>query len=177
VQSKLNITMIYVTHDQYEALTFAEKVVVMNEGIIIQEGTPEELYQDPRSPFVGYFIGTPGMNVLDCTLEGNRLVCSGFEKVISDRVRDRLSSHGGKFKLGIRPEFVHCSAGKREGWFPLKVRIVEGRGEFQVLTLDAGENGLKSRVPAALSVAVDDRVWVDFAEEKMKIYKDDQAVI
>jgi glycerol transport system ATP-binding protein len=177
VQSRLNITMIYVTHDQYEALTFAEKVVVMKDGLAIQEGTPEELYQNPQSPFVGYFIGTPGMNVLDCTLRGDRLVCSGFEKTITDRVKSRLKSHGERFTMGIRPEFVQCASGKREGWFPLKVRIIEGRGEFQVLTLDAGENGLRSQVPISLDVSVDDQVWVNFAEEKMKIYKDDQAII
>jgi glycerol transport system ATP-binding protein len=65
-------TMIYVTHDQTEALTFADKVVVMHEGRVVQIGTPEELFEHPAHTFVGYFIGSPGMNVLPARIEGNR---------------------------------------------------------------------------------------------------------
>ena len=62
-------TMIYVTHDQTEALTFAEQVVVMKDGLIVQIGTPVELFERPRHTFVGHFIGSPGMNVLPCELK------------------------------------------------------------------------------------------------------------
>ena len=62
--------MVYVTHDQTEALTFAEQVVVMYEGGIVQIGTPDELFERPRHTFVGYFIGSPGMNVMPVEIEG-----------------------------------------------------------------------------------------------------------
>ena len=65
-------TMIYVTHDQTEALTFADKVVVMYDGRVVQMGTPQELFETPAHTFVGYFIGSPGMNLLDATVEGDR---------------------------------------------------------------------------------------------------------
>ena len=65
-------TMIYVTHDQTEALTFADKVVVMHDGRVVQVGTPEELFERPEHTFVGYFIGSPGMNLLDARVEGRR---------------------------------------------------------------------------------------------------------
>src|SRR5215204_4546521 len=66
----LDLTMIYVTHDQTEALTFADKVVVMHDGAVVQTGTPEELFARPAHTFVGHFIGSPGMNVLPCRVEG-----------------------------------------------------------------------------------------------------------
>lgn len=66
-------TMVYVTHDQTEALTFADKVVVMYDGQIVQIGTPAELFERPSHTFVGYFIGSPGMNVIPATLDGNRV--------------------------------------------------------------------------------------------------------
>ncbi|MFW6180183.1 MAG: ABC transporter ATP-binding protein, partial [Spirochaetota bacterium] len=177
VQSRLNITMIYVTHDQYEALTFAEKVVVMNDGLVVQEGTPEELYQNPRHPFVGYFIGTPGMNLLECRLEGNRLEFPGFSKPVSEGLAETLKKHGTRFMLGVRPEFVHCDTQRKEGWFPLTVSIVEDRGEFQIITLKSDGASLKSHMPNTLQVTEGQQVWVNFLEEKIKIYKDDQAIV
>src|SRR5690606_30668932 len=72
-------TMIYVTHDQTEALTFAQKVVVMYEGRVVQMGTPEELFERPAHTFVGYFIGSPGMNFLEADVQGDRALLPGGE--------------------------------------------------------------------------------------------------
>ena len=69
---RLNVTMIYVTHDQTEALTFADKVVVMHDGAVVQMGTPEELFERPAHTFVGHFIGSPGMNILPAQVEVRR---------------------------------------------------------------------------------------------------------
>jgi glycerol transport system ATP-binding protein len=176
VQSSMSFTMIYVTHDQYEALTFAEKVMVMKDGLVVQEGTPEELYQNPASPFVGYFIGTPGMNVLECDLEGNSLMFKGFSKRISNDLRDRVRRHGTRFTIGIRPEFVHCDTTERKDWFQLSVAVIEDRGEFQILTLASNGVSVKSQVPSSLRVSEGERVWVNFLEEKVKFYKDDALI-
>ena len=70
-------TMIYVTHDQTEALTFADKVVVMYDGRVVQIGTPQELFERPAHTFVGYFIGSPGMNVFDAQVDGQGRACAG----------------------------------------------------------------------------------------------------
>src|SRR5918994_2892729 len=70
IHRALDITMIYVTHDQTEALTFADKVVVMHDGAVVQTGTPDELFERPAHTFVGHFIGSPGMNLLPCRVEG-----------------------------------------------------------------------------------------------------------
>ena len=176
VQSSLNVTMIYVTHDQYEALTFAEEVVVMKDGLVVQEGTPEELYQNPATPFVGYFIGTPGMNVLECELHGDALKFQGFAKPISGDLLKRLEGHGSRFTIGIRPEFVHCDTAEHEGWFTLTVGVIEDRGELQVLTLRADGISLKSQVPSVLKVKEGGKVWATFLDEKLKVYKNDKLL-
>jgi len=176
VQGSLNITMIYVTHDQYEALTFAEKVVIMKDGLVVQEGSPEELYGNPKTPFVGYFIGTPGMNILDCRLAKTGLDFKGFKKEITPELRAKIETYGPDFKLGIRPEFVHCGLVQQKGWFPLKVKVVEDRGEFKIVTLTSDAEELKSQVPSDLAAEEGGTVWVNFLEDKMKIYKDDRMI-
>ncbi len=119
-------TMVYVTHDQTEALTFADKVVVMYDGEIVQIGTPAELFERPSHTFVGYFIGSPGMNVLPTRIEG-------ASAVIGDQTVPLASApsvgSGMKTELGIRPEFVRLG---REG-MPVTVTKVEDVGRHQVV--------------------------------------------
>src|SRR4029450_328098 len=78
LHQRLRTTMIYVTHDQTEALTFADQVMVMNDGMIVQAGTPVELFERPRHTFVGHFIGSPGMNLLPATFEDGVARFAGF---------------------------------------------------------------------------------------------------
>jgi len=103
VQKELNISMIYVTHDQHEALTFADRVSVIKDGRLIQTGSPEELHAEPQTPFMGYFIGTPGMNLIDCVLTEKGLETRGLNIVISDALRSRFSGSGKKkIQFGIQ---------------------------------------------------------------------------
>lgn len=114
-------TMVYVTHDQTEALTFADKVVVMNEGRVLQIGTPQELFETPAHRFVGYFIGSPGMNFLPATIDG------AFAKVGGEIV-DLGKSYGsleGPVEIGIRPEFVKLTSGKG---LPLEINRIQDAG-------------------------------------------------
>ncbi|WP_372892575.1 ABC transporter ATP-binding protein [Rhodosalinus sp.] len=119
-------TMIYVTHDQTEALTFADKVVVMHDGRVVQIGTPEELFERPAHTFVGYFIGSPGMNLLPAQVTGTQAVTNGAE-IALDRAYDGLS---GKVEIGVRPEFVRLS--EREG-LPVRIRRVEDVGRHKIV--------------------------------------------
>lgn len=102
LQQRIKRTMIYVTHDQTEALTFADQVVVMNNGEVVQTGTPIELFEKPRHTFVGHFIGSPGMNLLPCDVRGGRAFVGG-QAVTAANTK---SAKGGKLELGVRPEFV-----------------------------------------------------------------------
>ena len=109
--------MIYVTHDQTEALTFADQVVVMYDGEVVQIGTPAELFERPAHTFVGHFIGSPGMNVLPCEIDGDRRVAA--RRRCRCRGAPTAQPPAARPRLGIRPEFVrlgrrgHCRSSSR----------------------------------------------------------------
>lgn len=107
LQKKLKATIIYVTHDQTEALTLADKIVCMNNGYIMQVGSPLELYDRPANLFVAGFIGIPPMNLLDCFYDGNVLKYDNFEIKLEDFQKERLKDYINKnIKLGIRAEDI-----------------------------------------------------------------------
>jgi glycerol transport system ATP-binding protein len=176
VQRQLKLTTIYVTHDQHEALTFADKVTVIKDGRIVQAGTPAQLHAEPESPFIGYFIGSPGMNILGCSLKENLLDFGEFTLPISNDLKAALSPHGFDFQFGIRPEFVLASKKKEKGWISWNTVLVENVGSYQVLTLNSNGIQIKSRAPEQMSVVVGDRVWVNFPEDKVRIFKNDKRV-
>jgi glycerol transport system ATP-binding protein len=126
LHKQFGFTMVYVTHDQTEALTFADKVVVMYEGEIVQIGTPAELFERPRHTFVGYFIGSPGMNVLPAKVNGTA-ISVGSETVTLDHAPQVSGSD--RIELGIRPEFIRIG---REG-MPVTVTRVEDIGRHKVV--------------------------------------------
>ncbi len=119
-------TMIYVTHDQTEALTFADKVVVMYDGRVVQIGTPEQLFERPEHTFVGYFIGSPGMNVLPAQVDGTSA------KVGSQTIQlaSGYKPTSGKVEIGVRPEFAKLS--QSEG-LPVTVRRIEDVGRHKII--------------------------------------------
>ena len=104
VHRALDLLMIYVTHDQIEALTFADKVVVMNEGKAVQIGTPDDLFERPEHTFVGYFIGSPGMNLDACQSVGITRPCRGSRAPIGRRLRGPPE---GPKRAGRRPARLH----------------------------------------------------------------------
>src|SRR6476620_1647015 len=104
---ELDLTMIYVTHDQTEALTFADTVVVMHDGRIVQSGTPAELFDRPEHTFVGHFIGSPGMNVLPAEVSGREARIAGHTITMA-RSYPTLAANA-RVELGVRPEFVRLA--------------------------------------------------------------------
>jgi len=176
VQKNLNITTIYVTHDQHEALTFADRVTVLKDGRIIQTGSPRDLHAEPANPFIGYFIGSPGMNLLDCSLGDGGLEFGEFNLPLSEAVRNRLNGAGPRFTLGIRPEFILAADKAADGWMPWTAQLVENVGSYQILTLRSNGIQIKSRASEHMQVAAGDRVWVKFPEENIKIFEDDKRV-
>ncbi len=113
VHQQVRTTTVYVTHDQVEAMTLADRVVVMNHGIIEQVGTPQELYHSPKTRFVAGFIGSPAMNFIPCRMEeANGSLNVRLTDTISFPVPERRASHyrahaqNGKLLLGLRPEHI-----------------------------------------------------------------------
>ena len=119
-------TMIYVTHDQTEALTFADRVVVMYDGRVVQIGTPEELFNRPEHTFVGYFIGSPGMNLLPARIEGATARVGEAEVPLARGHR----AMEGDVQIGVRPEFARLS---RDEGLPVTIRRVEDVGRHKIV--------------------------------------------
>jgi sn-glycerol 3-phosphate transport system ATP-binding protein len=99
LQAKLKITSLYVTHDQVEAMTMADRMIVMNGGVAEQIGTPLEVYETPRTLFAAQFIGSPAMNIMDARVESGRVILDGA-------AIDQVNAPDGPVKFGIRPEHL-----------------------------------------------------------------------
>ncbi len=147
-------TMVYVTHDQTEALTFADNVAVMYDGQIVQIGTPAELFERPKHTFVGYFIGSPGMNVLPVEVSGARARLGG-------QTIELPSAPGadgqGSVELGIRPEYI------RQGTtgLPIQIRKVEDIGRHRVLRASLEGQEIAAIVGEDESIPADPKVHFD----------------
>jgi glycerol transport system ATP-binding protein len=159
-------TMIYVTHDQTEALTFADEVVVMHDGRVVQTGTPQELFERPAHTFVGYFIGSPGMNLLDAAVDG-RVARVGGHAIDLDADYGRP---GGRVQIGVRPEFVRPAA---DG-LPVTVTRVEDVGRHRILRATFGATPLTAILPEGAPEGRLDRLGFDPAH--VLVYSDDWRV-
>jgi glycerol transport system ATP-binding protein len=160
-------TMIYVTHDQTEALTFADRVVVMNNGEVVQVGTPIELFERPAHTFVGHFIGSPGMNVLPATLENGGVSFMGTRVELIEEGR-ALAAEGGRVELGIRPEFVSFA---NSGGLPVEIGKVTDAGRFRIV--EARHQGQLIRVllPEGQSIPADG-AQLRFDRQHTHLYRD-----
>ncbi|MEX2408452.1 MAG: ABC transporter ATP-binding protein, partial [Rhodovibrionaceae bacterium] len=137
LHQKVGATMIYVTHDQTEALTFADQVVVMHDGRIVQIGTPVDLFERPRHTFVGHFIGSPGMNVLPCELDNGRPHFGGI--AIETGQGPLAAAPDGRLEIGVRPEFVSFA----EEGIPVEIVKVSDAGRYQVVETRHGDAAIK----------------------------------
>ena len=128
--------MIYVTHDQTEALTFADQVVVMHEGQIVQTGTPVELFEKPKHTFVGHFIGSPGMNILPCQIKNGQINFAGQEIQSNSNIK---KNNFQKTQLGIRPEFINFS----DKGIPVKIKRVSNTGRHKIIDTECSGGIIK----------------------------------
>ncbi|MFF7064471.1 ATP-binding cassette domain-containing protein [Pseudomonas sp. NPDC008258] len=173
IHEQFNITMIYVTHDQLEASTFADKIAVMHGGRIVQFGTPRELFERPRHTFVGYFIGSPGMNLIEVHAEAGGVVFGDVHLTLPDGLRERLAATaGGRLQVGIRPEFVQLWDSPFDGAIPARVLDVEDLGTYRIVTVELGGVALKARLGEDRPLPVD-RAWVNLPSQWLMLYVDD----
>jgi glycerol transport system ATP-binding protein len=151
---RFGYTMVYVTHDQTEALTFADSVVVMYEGQIVQIGTPSELFEKPRHTFVGYFIGSPGMNVLPVTLDGRTARLGSASVELPGGVE---IGKGSTIELGVRPEYLRLG---REG-LPVRITKVEDIGRRKIVHAELEGRDIAVIVPEQTEIPADARLAFD----------------
>ena len=146
-------TTVYVTHDQVEAMSLADRIAIMNEGVLQQVGTPDDVYQHPANLFVAQFVGSPVMNIAKATLQANGAatkVVLGDGAAAFDFPRDLQAAHGARQRaptptssLGIRPEGVLVARQETAGHIPVEAHIIEPLGAYDIVDLKVGE-----RVPA-----------------------------
>jgi glycerol transport system ATP-binding protein len=157
-------TMIYVTHDQTEALTFADQVVVMNAGEIVQIGTPVELFERPSHIFVGHFIGSPGMNVVPCEVHDGKAIFAGETIETANGAAYRGDGRG--VELGVRPEFVTFA----EEGVPVSIVKVLDAGRYRIVETDHGGHTIKMLVPEDEAIPAGS-AHLRFAPERTRIYE------
>lgn len=169
---ELDLTMIYVTHDQTEALTFADTVVVMHDGRVVQSGTPAELFDKPAHTFVGYFIGSPGMNILPAEVRGREARIGGHV-IALDRSYDNLPS-GAKIEIGVRPEFVEVVA-PAPGLLNARIERIDDLGRIRFARVRVGAAKLAARAPAGFTSA-DGSAGLKFDPSHVHVYADSLLV-
>jgi glycerol transport system ATP-binding protein len=167
---EFDITMIYVTHDQTEALTFADTVVVMHEGAIVQSGRPEQLFERPEHTFVGHFIGSPGMNILPAEVVGRTARVAGAELAL-ERAYSAFPQ-GTRVEIGFRPEYARLTHG--EG-LPVKVERIDDLGRIRFAKVTLG--GVRLAVTAPPQVGVDgDFAHIAVDPRQVHVYADSRRV-
>jgi len=171
IQEEEKKLFIYVTHDQSEALTLSDIVAVMKDGKILQFDPKEKIYDEPANLFVGYFIGSPGMNILEGEFKEGKLNFGDFALPLVPHLKDHLEKHK-KFKLGIRPEYVLVSKEERSEWILFTCDEIEEKGRgVRVLCLksEKGQSEIKAS-GSYFDIGEGDKVWIQFPGDKIRIY-------
>ncbi|MCT8991807.1 ABC transporter ATP-binding protein [Chelativorans sp. SCAU2101] len=165
---KQGSTTIYVTHDQVEAMALADRIVIMNEGVLQQVGTPDEVYTHPANLFVAQFVGSPVMNVAEARIteekDEARVFMPGAEhgfpfprKLIALLEAGKASPDA--ISLGVRPEGVLVEREKREGYLPVEAHIIEPLGSHDIVDLQIGDRFLRARTKSGFVPRPGEQVW------------------
>jgi multiple sugar transport system ATP-binding protein len=172
LHQRLGATMVYVTHDQVEALTMGDRVAVLREGVLQQVGTPDGVYRRPANRFVATFVGSPAMNILPAELQSEGLRAGPFLLKPPMGAGGLL---GKRLELGIRPEHVRLSSdgdGVRA-----EVQVVEAAGPDTFLHLDAAGHRVVARVGPGLRPTVGSGLWIGFARKDAHLFDRDSGEV
>jgi len=173
IHQELKLTLIYVTHDQVEALTFAEQVVVMTRGRAVQTGSAADLFERPRHTFVGHFIGSPGMNFLAGHSTGAAFEAAG----VSLPLPPGTELPRGEYKLGIRPEYVTLADAHAPGALPMEVRQVQDVGTHVILSAAREGALVKARLaPDSAQPQMGDTAWLQVMGAHTCFYQNEEIV-
>jgi multiple sugar transport system ATP-binding protein len=161
-------TTVYVTHDQVEAMSLADRIAIMNDGVLQQVGTPDDVYHHPANLFVAQFVGSPVMNIAPAVLatEGHatRVVLGGgpgafeFPVQLAGRIAGTAAA-SSRLTLGVRPEGVLISLAEAPGHVPVNAHLIEPLGAYDIVDLKIGPQLIRARTPSGFVARVGDRVW------------------
>ena len=177
LHQQLGSTSIYVTHDQVEAMTLADRIVVMKDGVVQQVGAPMELYHSPQNLFVATFIGSPAMNLLEGEVQEIddtlRLQGKGFSIPLSERLSSALKENGRgdnkAFVLGVRPQHIHLTDEKHQVE-PIPLEVREPLGAETFLYFSLGEQSLVVREDGAEKRSLGEKYGMGFAPEGLHLF-------
>ncbi|WP_411966179.1 ABC transporter ATP-binding protein [Haloferax sp. YSMS24] len=174
LQSQLDVTTIYVTHDQVEAMTMGDRIAIMNHGEIQQVATPLEAYNRPANQFVAGFIGSPSMNFIDVTASRSRdgliLNHPEFEYTCTDVLAGELPEDKTEFVLGIRPEDIAIVDAEMENSVPIDVEVVEPLGKEQLVYFELASSSYTANISGDQRVTENERVHIIFPEDRIHIF-------
>ena len=178
LHERLESTAVYVTHDQTEAMTLGDRIVVMNDGRIQQTGQPLEVYAQPRNKFVAGFIGSPAMNFIDASISEHNgdlyAETAGLQiRVPAERSRRLLSYKDRQVTLGIRPEDLHefTSVRSEDAFVEALVEVVEPLGSEILLNLRVGHQSMVARVNSSFHTRHHEKIRLGFAPKRMHFFE------
>ena len=175
VRERFRLTLMYVTRDPDEALTVADRVAVMHQGRVLQIGTPRELFEAPSHSFVGTFIGSPGMNLMPCRIDGDSAIVERLRIPLDPGIAARAQATDKALELGIRPEYLYFSGAMVAGAIQVNIAGVEDLGGARLVTVRLGSQRLVVKVPED-GLAPGRQGWLVFPPERTRIYAGGEAV-
>lgn len=173
LQDELGTTTIYVTHDQHEALTMSDRIIIVDQGELQQFDTPDKVYNRPVNRFVADFIGSPSMNFFDVELDGSTLVASGFQYDIPESIANRIRSESKSrvLELGIRPEDIDLTM-EGDSAILASVEVVESAGSDSYLYVNIGGTECTVRAPSSVKPNVGEEVYLTFTSDDIHVFDD-----
>jgi multiple sugar transport system ATP-binding protein len=172
LQLKLGATLVFVTHDQVEAMTMGDRIGVLCNGELIQVGTPYEVYNSPQNTFVASFVGAPAINLFDATVDGDKVVVvpEKFELGLQPAIRARLNQIAGQrntVRVGVRPEHVTLVA---DGGLAGTLYGAEDHGVEMILTISVADHLIRATSAATTRIPVNAPVQIAFAQDKLHFF-------
>jgi multiple sugar transport system ATP-binding protein len=162
----LTATTVYVTHDQIEALTLSDRVIIMNEGRIMQEGSPYDIYHHPANIFVAEFIGDPGINLFEGKIDNGKIKCSDIEIPLPEN----FAKNKGRLIVGVRPEKIEVSETKKNGWQEVVTGIIQPTGANTIIEVKAGETPITLLQNGFITLPENSKLWINFEHDTLSFF-------
>ena len=172
LQIDLGATLFFVTHDQVEAMTMADRIAVLNKGHILQLGGPFEIYNKPANAFVASFVGSPAINLFDATIDKTRLIVlqNRFEQNLGKSVVDKIKGHQDEVRFGIRPEDINIVKSRKNGYSSASIYNIENMGMEKIVTLRIEDFIFKAVTTADFEADVNAEVFISFRDNKIHFF-------
>lgn len=181
VQKELKVTTIYVTHDQREAMSLADRIVLMRDGVLVQQGPPDEIYQYPASVFSGYFIGSPGMNFFDASFDGTAFLLGKEKRRLAASAELSQKAQASTLReliIGIRPEYLAFSfqePSTNACYLPVSIVSTEKIGHYLLFSFRIDEQIYQGMVNEQLKI--EGRGFVSFKAQHVRLFEKTQGQV